>query len=695
MALLGDPSNYNDPPQALPVTEITDQSFPWSEEAFFRTMSHNPLIGIIVVNSKGTILCTNQAYDKMVGYDPGELIGRHYEVLLPPQDLLKAQGLHNLYLEGRVNSDAFANEWETLAKDGSIKHIFVSHSQMVAPDGEILVISICQDVTDKHQYESLVFAEREKFRRILMDNPSAVILFDERGSYLDIFPGTEHFWVHVRPSEAIGHTVAEILPPEKAEFFLNIISQCIQEKAPIHAEYEMSKGRLKRCYTARVVYLGEENGHARVLWHATDLTRQRELEDSLIEREALLQSLLEASNDAWLLMSEEGEYLEILGSQDHPWVNLNPAKALGRTMDEMLPSKDAKAYMEVIQEVLKKGKAKDFYYTARKGAQEIHYQSRVVPLKPGVVLWQERDISDFVRANLELEKSREMYKNIMNGGMDACFVFRPLRSESGLILDFLLVDLNPAGESITRMKREQLLGKALAEAFPFFRERGYLDRYAKVMETGQPHEEVVNMEDLTKRPLTIFHRVAPLGDGIAVFVREVKKTQEPPPITAEASLPAAEQTESPTKHLSLVQSISKEREALAKQLFGKTILVVDDEPAVLRVCKKALEERGAIPVLAGSKDEALLLIRQTKVPFDVLVFDAILPAHQGPSLFEQGRLLSPTAKLLVISGFSQKIIAERWNVPLDGFLAKPFSPNELGTAILRVLQGPPSEASAE
>jgi len=59
--------------------------------------------------------------------------------------------------------------------------------------------------------------------------------------------------------------------------------------------------------------------------------------------------------------------------------------------------------------------------------------------------------------------------------------------------DFVFVDFNPAAEQIDNIKKEELIGKSVTEAFPGIRQFGLLDVFRRVYKTGTPEHHPVSV----------------------------------------------------------------------------------------------------------------------------------------------------------------------------------------------------------
>lgn len=110
----------------------------------------------------------------------------------------------------------------------------------------------------------------------------------------------------------------------------------------------------------------------------------------------------------------------------------------------------------------------------------------------------------------------------------------------------------------------------------------------------------------------------------------------------------------------------------------KTILIVDDEPHVIRVLRLTLEREGYEVDTANNGVQALE--KMTAQLPDVLITDLQMPKASGRILCETACTRFPQSELLIIVMTSMTAVDERnWISAYKGieFLEKPISPRQL------------------
>jgi len=117
-----------------------------------------------------------------------------------------------------------------------------------------------------------------------------------------------------------------------------------------------------------------------------------------------------------------------------------------------------------------------------------------------------------------------------------------------------------------------------------------------------------------------------------------------------------------------------------------TILVVEDEPAILKLAATMLRRQGYTVLPAATPSAALEAAREYRGEIHLLVTDVVMPEMNGRDLATKVKALRPDIKRLFISGYTADVIAHH-GVQEKGvcFLRKPFTSSELTARVRRIL----------
>jgi CheY-like chemotaxis protein len=114
----------------------------------------------------------------------------------------------------------------------------------------------------------------------------------------------------------------------------------------------------------------------------------------------------------------------------------------------------------------------------------------------------------------------------------------------------------------------------------------------------------------------------------------------------------------------------------------RTVLIVDDDPQILRLVQKMLGPRKVNVLVAPRPSAALRICEEQKV--DLLIADMSLPEMDGDRMAERILKLQPGASVLLISGHYKDVPPRLSHVR---FLRKPFFPSQLIEHLRELLPG--------
>jgi len=122
------------------------------------------------------------------------------------------------------------------------------------------------------------------------------------------------------------------------------------------------------------------------------------------------------------------------------------------------------------------------------------------------------------------------------------------------------------------------------------------------------------------------------------------------------------------------------------------ILVIDDEPDVLMLCRVNLELAGHEVLEAGTGEAGLELARRERP--DLVVLDIMLPVRDGYQVLGDLAAEEDTREVPVILLTARTQVEDRlagWRAGCSEFMTKPFSPVELVDVVGRIHAMTPEE----
>ncbi|MEO7272228.1 MAG: response regulator [Vicinamibacterales bacterium] len=116
----------------------------------------------------------------------------------------------------------------------------------------------------------------------------------------------------------------------------------------------------------------------------------------------------------------------------------------------------------------------------------------------------------------------------------------------------------------------------------------------------------------------------------------------------------------------------------------ETILVVDDEPAVRNLLDSVLSRSGYTVLKAGDGPEAQALAATHAVA--LLCTDVVMPGGGGGiDLYRELSAAHPGLRVLYMSGYPERLLADRAALTPANFIRKPFMPADIVRRIRQIL----------
>lgn len=116
------------------------------------------------------------------------------------------------------------------------------------------------------------------------------------------------------------------------------------------------------------------------------------------------------------------------------------------------------------------------------------------------------------------------------------------------------------------------------------------------------------------------------------------------------------------------------------------VLLVEDEAPVRAFATRALRLKGYTVFEASSAEDALSVLDDPNLHFDVFVTDVVMPGMDGPTWVAKALQSRPDVRVVFMSGYTEGVFGEAGpEIPNSTFLQKPFSLTQLTEAVSRNL----------
>ncbi len=119
---------------------------------------------------------------------------------------------------------------------------------------------------------------------------------------------------------------------------------------------------------------------------------------------------------------------------------------------------------------------------------------------------------------------------------------------------------------------------------------------------------------------------------------------------------------------------------------GETVLIVDDEVAIVETARETLECNGYRVLTAANGEDAIASFKQRLHRIDLVLLDMMMPGLDGNATKCALRAFAPGCRILATSGLRRPGGDGEKLVDINGFLAKPYSDEQLLRAIRSVIE---------
>src|SRR5450756_2068458 len=239
---------------------------------------------ILGLDAQGIITLLNDSGHRLLGYAPGELIGKNwFDTCLPEEARTEVHGVFAKLMDGQY-ADVQIYENSVITRNGNRLDLLWHNTLLRDTDGRIVgALSSAQDITERKRAEDKLRVAQLQWSQFLEVSPDPMWIKDASGRYV----AASKSYFHFDPSaegNIIGKTDAECFPPKKATVYVADDRIAIETGA---SEGEFTAvgddGKLRTFLTKKVVLRAPDGSVAGTLGVSRDITERKRVEAALLQ----------------------------------------------------------------------------------------------------------------------------------------------------------------------------------------------------------------------------------------------------------------------------------------------------------------------------------------------------------------------------------------------------------------------------
>ncbi|MDZ8183383.1 MAG: PAS domain S-box protein [Nostoc sp. ChiSLP02] len=493
-------------------------------------------------DANGAFINSQPAWEAYTGQSWEQYAGWGWLEMIHPQDReeLKARWEHSLTkrafyeVEGRL--------WH--APSGEYRHIIARAVPLFNADGSVREwIGMDTDIHERKQAESALRQSEARFQVLVSNMPGIVYRYAPFGdgngtpAFTYVSSGSREL-AELEPETILqdANSFLSLIHPDDLPSFEYSVANAVKNSLVWQWEGRIitPSGKLK-WIQGRSRPEQTEYGEA---WDGLffDITERKQAEAELSEQRHLLEIILNNAADAILVCDASGKVTfanpqaRRLAQQDPNSTALDlDVSSWGTAYDvegSVIPLENyaiSRALRGEVNNALESRmvRADGSYYDILASAAPLLKDGQIVGAVANLI-----DISDRRRTQEALRRSKERFRISQELSLDAFTILESVRDETGAIVDFVCIYLNPKAAEIIQRPVQDSIGQRLLQVLPGHKTKSELfERYVKVVETGVAHdiELFYNADGI----VSWFRNMAvKLEDGVAISFSDITQRKQ-------------------------------------------------------------------------------------------------------------------------------------------------------------------------
>ncbi len=627
----------------------------------------------IVFNNTQTIICVhdlsgkimdiNAAAEKMSGFNKTEIIGKNLKSILFAEHYKK----FDEYLQLISDNNTANGTIQVITKSGA-KRVWLYHNVVYANNGNApYVIASAIDISESVQANKEIERQQHFIRQIIDNSPNVIFVLDEDKK---IILANKNFAKYYPHNENTTPSVSS-LTIDSNDTFLGDVDNIFEMEDGEMIRWEGSKinpaNGIISWFTIINKCFKEKNGKKYVLVYGMDITGRHKIETELIAANELVEHSLKVKEQFISNMSHEIR------------TPLNAVIGFNDLLGETIMNKEQATYVEIVK-------------TA---------SSNLLSLINNIL-----DLSKIESGNLLLENVPINIKNIIT---DAVKIFEPKARLKDLKIQLHIDENIPEKVMGDQLRLNQIMYNLIGNAIKFTDE-GYIEVSCKKGAGSNASKQYIHfsIEDTgigvaPDKQMEIFERFTQAkpdtqrlygGTGLGLNITKNIMDLYGGTLTME-SVPGRGTTFNftiPFNHYINSIDIAAEKAFHFDDIISAAtnkpvhILLAEDNSINAMLATQVLTNKGF--TIVHVSNGALAVEAVQKERFDVVLMDIQMPVMNGIAASKAIRELSTIPIIAMTAHSLQSEMENCYEAGMNGYVSKPFKPNDLFTTIFQVVHKP-------
>jgi PAS domain S-box-containing protein len=466
-----------------------------NSETVIRAIIEGMSQSLFLKDRNSVYIFVNEAYAHSLGLEPEDFVGKDDFSFYPPALAEKYRADDREVMvsgERRVFEETFVA--------GGREHLAQTDKAPVTNEaGEVIaVLGVFENITERKKAERQLL-EKELFLGRITD---LAYKADTEGIVTYVNPAAEKI-IGLKTEEIIGKPFLPLFVEADRQSLMDVYERTLQGESLVNT-LTFLNGVI--CHFSSLPLRNDAGEIVGTFGIARDMTEVVKAKQSLADSERRYLALVSQSPIAYEVYDANGLQLLVNAAYEKMW-GMRAEDSVGKFNVRTDPQVETLGLSSFVERAYagESVKLPEFEWDPTKSGfpgRARWLSTRIYPLKDesnevtNIVITHE-DVTERKRAEQAQKESEERFRSLFDNVNEAVALHRIITNEDGKPVDFVFLDCNPMYEALTRLKRDEIVGKRGLEVLPNL-EQKWIDAYGRVAQTREPTSFVDHSEYLDR-----------------------------------------------------------------------------------------------------------------------------------------------------------------------------------------------------